>query len=198
MPEGPLLPILTDERAERPVLGLWYPKQQGTIKAGDGRFYSPFVVGKAQICQNRDQLKVRFRHAMHPPDSASSLTDIVCSLGRCPQLVFEELTVVRRSVSSKGNEARQEESEEDKNRRGDALNKVGPWVVSVDIAWLASADDGPLSEQELELMTDAEKTVRLAEVKAKESADMKQKADAAYEDAVNMNKMHRCAVTPLV
>lgn len=64
VPEGPLLPILTDERAERPVLGLWYPRQQGTIKAGDGRFYSPFVVGKAQICQNRDQLKVRFSIGM--------------------------------------------------------------------------------------------------------------------------------------
>jgi hypothetical protein len=53
-----LKPILVEARANRPVLGLWYPLQQGVIKAGEGRFFSPFLIGNAQICQNRDVLKV--------------------------------------------------------------------------------------------------------------------------------------------
>lgn len=53
-----LKPILVEARANRPVLGLWYPIQQGLFKGGDCRFFSPFLIGSAQICQNRDVLKV--------------------------------------------------------------------------------------------------------------------------------------------
>jgi hypothetical protein len=55
---GGRLPILVSERAAQGS-GLWYPRQEGVIKGGDGRFDSPYIVGTAQIRQVRDVLKVR-------------------------------------------------------------------------------------------------------------------------------------------
>jgi len=46
--------------------GLWYPRQQGVIKAGDGRFLSPYIVGTAQLMQVRDVLKVMNKGVVVP------------------------------------------------------------------------------------------------------------------------------------
>jgi hypothetical protein len=50
-------PIITPERATQES-GLWYVRQEGLLRAGDARFNSPYMTGKAQVRQVRDVLKV--------------------------------------------------------------------------------------------------------------------------------------------
>lgn len=53
-------PILIPARVQQES-GLWYTRQEGIVKAGDGRHGSPYIIGEASIMQLRDVYKVSFK-----------------------------------------------------------------------------------------------------------------------------------------